>query len=101
MANKELAQRANFEIERHGSINAVSMATGVNPGVIWRVKNGGNSPTLRRLWKVTKHPPRSRLVIDCPPALRARFDAARGDSTRREYLEQLLDLDCGVAEMEI
>ena len=99
MANGELAMRAEFEIEQHGGIYGLSKATGVNPGVIWRVKNGGNSPTLRRLWKVPKHPPRPRLIINCPYETISRFHRARGDMTTGEYLEVLLDAADGIGEL--
>ena len=92
MANGELKQRAILEIQEHGSINALSKAIGVNPGVIYRVLHGGNSPTLRRLWDIPKNPPVPRLIINgCPPALKARYETARGEMSRTEYLGHLLD----------
>jgi len=88
MANGELRRRAETEIKKHGNLNKLSVAIGENPGVIWRVLKGGNSPTLRRLWKVPKHPPRSRLIIETDAETIARFDsicAAEG-VTRRDLL---------------
>jgi len=74
MANGELKQRAILEIQEHGSINALSKSIGVNPGVIYRVMHGGNSPTLRRLWDIPKNPPVPRLIINgCPPELKAEY----------------------------
>ena len=92
MANGELKQRAILEIQEHGSINALSKSIGVNPGVIYRVMHGGNSPTLRRLWDIPKNPPVPRLIINgCPPALKDRYEDARGEMTRPDFLEGLLD----------
>lgn len=97
MCNGELKLRVNNEIERHGNINRLSLAIGVNPGVIYRVKNGGNSPTLRRLWDIPKNEPVPRLIINgCPPELKARYEKRRGDMSRAEFLEHLLDMHDGV-----
>ena len=68
-----LAERTNLEILAAGGIYALSKDINVNPGVIHRAQHGGNSPTLRRLWKVPKHPQRSRIIINCSPELVARF----------------------------
>ena len=99
--NCELAQRAKYEAKRHKGIYGLSKAIGVNPGVIYRVMNGGNSPTLRRIWKIPKHPPRHRLIISCAPEAIARFDNQRGELTRAEWLERVLDMVDGVGEMEV
>ena len=98
--NGELAQKAKLEADRHGGIYALSKAIEVNPGVIHRVINGGNSPTLRRLWKIPKHPPRHRLIIDCEPELRTAFDAMRRDGeSRGACLERLMLLAQGIGEV--
>jgi hypothetical protein len=92
MANGELLKRTKLEIAKHGNLNRLSIAIGVNPGVIYRVLRGGNSPTLRRLWGIPKHPPRPRLIVEIDPA---RFDnqrAAHGMS-RAEYVVYLMALD--------
>ena len=94
MNNGNLVERAEIEIRKHGNINRLSKAIGVNPGVIYRAKKGGNSPTLRRLWGVPKHPPVPRLIINgCPPELKARFEAMCNelDMTRLEMLVELMD----------
>jgi hypothetical protein len=92
MANGELKQRAILEIQEHGSINALSKSIGVNPGVVYRVMHGGNSPTLRRLWDIPKNPPVPRLIINgCPPALKARYEDTRGEMSRPDFLGHLLD----------
>jgi len=101
MANGELAERTKYEIKQHGSIYGLSQATGVNPGVIYRVKEGGESPTLRRLWKVPKHPKRTRLMVSCSQKTIDRYDSQRGKQSRREYLNELLDMADGEMEMEI
>ena len=95
-----LEERAILEIQEHGSINALSKSIGVNPGVIYRVMHGGNSPTLRRLWGIPKNPPVPRLIINgCPPSLKARYEDARGEMTRTDFLEGLLDLLDGVGKL--
>ena len=99
MANGDLRRRVKLEIEQHGSINRLSKATGVNPGVIHRVKNGGNSPTLRRLWKIPKNEPVPRLIINnCPPEIKAQFEAQRGELSRVEHLVNLMRRDYGELE---
>jgi len=93
MANGELKQRAILEIQEHGSINALSKSIGVNPGVIYRVMHGGNSPTLRRLWDIPKNPPVPRLIINgCPPALKAEYlgMCAEYDMTRPALLSDMM-----------
>jgi hypothetical protein len=89
MANGELLRRLKTEITAHGNAHRLSIAIGINPGVIYRVLHGGNSPTLRRLWHIPKHPPRPRLIINsCPPELKEAYDAicAAEDVTRAELL---------------
>lgn len=98
MCNGDLKRRAKLEIELHGGIGPLSRAIGVNPGVIYRVKQGGNSPTLRRLWGIRKGN-RVRLSIDCDRATIARFDAMRGEMTRADYLLALLNLAAGNGEL--
>ena len=95
ITNLTLQQRAAYEVEQHG-IGGLSKTTGENPGTIYRVLHGGNSPTLRRLWNVRKHPRRVRLTIDCTPEMIRRFDSQCGDMTRQDYLTWLLDLSDGV-----
>ena len=92
MANGELLRRTKLEIAKHGNLNRLSIAIGVNPGVIYRVLRGGNSPTLRRLWGIPKHKRRPRLNIEIDPA---RFDAQRAEHgmSRAEYVVYLMDLD--------
>ena len=95
-----LAERTNLEVLAAGGIYALSKDIGVNPGVIHRAQHGGNSPTLRRLWKIPKHPSRSRLIIDTTPAQIARFDLQRGNLPRRAYLDELLDGAEGVGGLD-
>ena len=47
--------------------------------------------------------PTAVLTIACPPETKDRFDRQRGNSSRREYLEELLDMVDGgsdYAELE-
>jgi len=88
-----LEERAILEIQEHGSINALSKSIGVNPGVIYRVMHGGNSPTLRRLWDIPKNPPVPRLIINgCPPALKGEYldMCAEYDMTRPALLSDMM-----------
>ena len=101
MANGKMAQRANFEVKQMGSINKVAQRYGVNPSMVWRVLHGGNSPTLRRIWKIPKHEPRPRLCIDCHPALIERFDDMRKGRGRAELLCDLMDLADGLGQLEV
>ena len=92
MCNGELKLRAIYERDKHGGIRAAAREWNVTHGMIARVINGGNSPTLRRLWGIPKNPPVPRLIINgCPPALKARYETARGEMSRTEYLGHLLD----------
>lgn len=93
--NEKLAARTKTEITKHGGIYALSKSINVNPGVIYRAKNGGNSPTLRKLWKVPKGKPRTRINIDTTPEIKQRFDSQRGAMSRAEYLARLLELANG------
>ena len=95
-----LAERTNLEVLAAGGIYALSKDIRVNPGVIYRAQHGGNSPTLRRLWKVPKHPPRPRLIINCSPATIARFHRARGDMTTGQFIETLLDVYDNMYELD-
>lgn len=100
MTNDELKLRTKLEVDRAGSLIALARETGEYPGTIHRVLYyGGNSPTLRRIWKIPKHERRARISIDCPPDAIARYDAQRGDLSRREWLTVLLDLADGVGEL--
>ncbi len=97
---KTLAQRAKYEIGRYGTILALSNELGVNPGVIYRVKKGGNSPTLRRIWKIPKHEPRPRLCIDVDSRETiALFDKLRGGFSRSEFLDELMASYMGFGEV--
>jgi len=67
--------------------------------MVARAAKGGNSPTLRRLWGIPKHPPRSRLIMNCPDELKERFDTLRTEMSRAEFLDALLDCWQGRAEL--
>ena len=73
----------------------------MNPGLIVHVLKGNESPTLRKILGVRKHPQRTRLTIDTDAATVKRFDRLRQDLTRRDFLILLLDNIDGFAEMEI
>ena len=47
------------------------------------------------------HERRPRLNIDCPPESIARFDAQRGEMTRGDWLDVLMDLADGIGEVVI
>jgi len=100
MCNGELKLRAIYERDKHGGIRAAARAWGKTHGMIARAINGGNSPTLRRLWDIPKNPPVPRLIINgCPPALKERYETARGEMSRTDFLEGLLDLLDGVGKL--
>ena len=100
MTNDELLQRTKLEVKRAGSVMAVARATGEHPGTVHRVLYyGGNSPTLRRIWKIPKHTRRTRLTVSCTQETIERYDAQRGDMSRREWLERLIDLGDGIGEV--
>ena len=100
MCNGELKARAIYERDKHNGIRAAARAWNVTHGMIARVINGGNSPTLRRVWDIPKNPPVPRLIINgCPPSLKARYEDARGEMTRPDFLEGLLDLLDGVGKL--
>ena len=100
MCNGELKLRAIYERDKHGGIRAAAREWNVTHGMIARAIDGGNSPTLRRLWDIPKNPPVPRLIINgCPPALKARYETARGEMTRPDFLEGLLDLLDGVGKL--
>lgn len=86
-------------VKIYDGIRPCARKLGVNPGMVANVLNGGDSPTLRRLLQVRKHPRRTRLVIDTDAATVTRYDYQRGNLTRREYLEELLDLADGIGEV--
>lgn len=91
MCNGELRKRAILEEDEHGGIRPAARYWNITHGMIATAINGGNSPTLRRLWGIPKHPPRHRLTIDCPPELKARFDQLRGEQSRADFMLDLLD----------
>ena len=94
MCNEKLRTQAILEVKANNGIRATARAWGVTHGMIARALRGGNSPTLRRLWNIPKHPPMPRLIINsCPPALKQRFEQQRGDMSRVDYLTRLLDLE--------
>jgi len=100
MCNGELKLRAIYERDKHGGIRAAAREWNVTHGMIARAIDGGNSPTLRRLWDIPKNPPVPRLIINgCPPALKERYEDARGEMTRPDFLEGLLDLLDGVGKL--
>jgi len=90
--NEKLRKRAILERGQYSTIAAMEKETGVNRGTIFRViYEKGNSPGLRRLWGIPKHPRRVRLTINCTEEYLARFDYLRGEMTRNEFLAMLLD----------
>ena len=77
--------------------NPYHMATdnGWSSGLVYNGLKGIYSETLwhdigLRLW-----PKREGIFISCSPEMKARFDAQRGESSRQEYLEELLELGRG------
>ena len=59
---------------------------------------GVDSKKLRKAMDIIG-PPRHRLNIDCPPELKARFEQTRGEMSRPDFLEGLLDLLDGVGKL--
>jgi hypothetical protein len=104
---KKLQQWLNLQISIHGNLHAAMYAYDINDcyGMAYHTVNTGkDSPTLRRALRnkhgITFRRDRTRMVIDCPPELRAKFDEQRGENTRREWLERLILLADGVGELE-
>ena len=96
MCNGELRRRAILESEIHGGDRAAARHWGITHGPISRARHGGNSPTLRRLWKIPKHEKRGRLTIQDPTGeLTAAMDSQRGSQSREDYQRHLLALDRG------
>ena len=93
MCNGELRRRAILESEIHGGDRAAARHWGITHGPISRARHGGNSPTLRRLWKIPKHPPLDRLIINnCPPELKAIYDEMCSEYglSRAELLKDMI-----------
>ena len=86
-------------VEECDGIRPAARYLGVNPGIVYNVLQGGDSPTLRRIWKIPKHPKRPRLIVRCTQETIERYDAQRGDMSRREWLERLIDLGDGLEEV--
>ena len=99
-SKQTLQERLEIELSKYDNPHQLAQDIGVNYGLIWRVLHGGESPLLRRKFKIPKHPPRPRLIINCPPAAIARFHRARGDITTGAYLEVLLDAADGVGTVD-
>ena len=95
MCNGELKLRAIYERDKHGGIRAAAREWNVTHGMIARAIDGGNSPTLRRLWDIPKNPPVPRLIINgCPPELKAEYLAmcVDYDMTRVELLSDMIEV---------
>ena len=93
MCNGELKLRAIYERDKHGGIRAAARAWGKTHGMIARAIDGGNSPTLRRLWDIPKNPSVPRLIINgCPPELKAEYLAmcVDYDMTRPALLSDMM-----------
>ena len=97
----ELIDYLTDKAKEYPSAYRMAVDNGWSYGLVYRVLNGGDSPTLRRQIGISKHPKRYRLIVNCSPDTIARFDAQRGDMSRREWLERLIDLSDGIGEMEI
>ena len=89
------------EKDNYGNTYQLACALGVPHGAVYRVLDGGDSPRLRRALKMPMHERRPRLNIDCPPESIARFDAQRGEMTRGDWLDVLMDLADGIGEVKI
>lgn len=97
----ELAEYLINKAKEYPSVYRMAQVNGWSYGLVYRVLNGGDSPTLRRQTGITKHPKRHRLIVSCSPDTIHRFDQQRGDKSRREWLSHLLDLGDGIGELEI
>lgn len=79
-------------IEKH-NYNGTYKLTGINPGILHRIMNGGSSKTAEKKLKETGYlhvKRRVRLCVDTTDEVIKRFDKLRGDMSRAEYLEWLL-----------
>ena len=86
------------ESERFGSNRkAAKYYGGINSGHFTRViKYRKESNKLRRAMGCPKHPPVDRLIINnCPPEIKAWFEAQRGELSRVEHLVNLMRRDYG------
>lgn len=98
---EELAMYAEAVIAEMGGVRPAARAYGIaNSGNVTHARKGNDSPACRRAWKIPKHPPRHRLIINCPPATIARFHEQRGDATMGECLDKLMDRAEGIAPLE-
>lgn len=86
----ELIYKVREMVDSADTMLSVADRLGANPGVVWRVYHGGDSPQLRRKLGIRKGN-RVRLAIDTDRATIARFDDLRGEMTRGDFLVALLD----------
>ena len=56
---------------------------------------------MEEVERYEKEHPRARLTVDCATETIARFDYQRGNSSRGEYLEELLDMVDGGSFAEL
>ena len=92
----ELKERLEIEIAQHGTMWATADYWSINPGTLWRIQKGGDSPQVRRKWEIPKGD-RVRFIIEMPKGDEGRETIARYDAiaqsrgmTRGELLMELL-----------
>ena len=75
--------------------NQFAACKGYSYGLVYNGLKGIWSDTLAEQMGITKYPPRPGIFIGCPEEKKRRFDAQRGERSRADYLDYLMNLDCG------
>ena len=92
MSLREFSEYISEMAKRLDGIRDLASYLEVNPGLIWRVINGHESPTVRKAADIPIHPKRTRLNIDVTPELKTRYDelCRQHGMTRLEMLRELM-----------
>ena len=89
--HRELVYTVRCRIDNGEKYLHIAESNNVSAALVRKVYLFGvDSKKLRKAMDIIG-PPRHRLNIDCPPALKERYEDARGEMTRPDFLEGLLD----------
>lgn len=78
-------------VEIHGSIRGFAISEGISYGLVaYVLKRGGDSPTLRKHFKIPLRPRRVRLNIDTSADMIELFDELCNGASRADFLYSLL-----------